>query len=80
MAMNIKSEEAHSLATELAALLGTTMTEAVTRALREAVEKLKRSKRDEELYALVKDMQRRAKGTTGISIDALYDKETGLPK
>jgi antitoxin VapB len=44
MSMNIKSHEAHDLARELAKLTGETVTQAVTVALRERLERL----RDEE--------------------------------
>jgi antitoxin VapB len=40
MSMNIKNEEAHRLARELADLTGESMTEAVTEALRERLERL----------------------------------------
>jgi antitoxin VapB len=40
MSLNIKSEEAHRLARELAARTGETMTEAVTAALRERLDRL----------------------------------------
>lgn len=81
MAMNIKNKEAHRLAAELAGLLGVSMTEAVTRALRDALERVKpRGVIDPETRALVNDMQRRMKNTTGISVEDLYDDETGLPR
>jgi antitoxin VapB len=40
MSMNIKNEEAHRLAQQLAALTGESMTEAVTQSLRERLERI----------------------------------------
>ena len=48
MSLNIKSEEAHKLAKQLARLTGENMTEAVTRAVRERLARL-RQKREPEL-------------------------------
>ncbi len=48
MSLNIKNPEAHRLAQELAALTGESMTAAVTKALRERVDRL-RQERGERL-------------------------------
>ena len=48
MSLNIKNREAHRLAQELAALTGESMTAAVTKALRERVDRL-RQERGERL-------------------------------
>ena len=80
MAMNIKSKEAHDLATDLARLLGTSLTEAVTRALREALERHCDDARLREVDTIVADMRKRYKATKGIEPEDLYDPETGLPK
>ena len=45
MSLNIKSPEAHALATRLAQKTGETLTDAVTTALRERLERLERSRR-----------------------------------
>jgi antitoxin VapB len=45
MALSIKTEEADRLARELAALTGETMTETVTRALRERLDRLQAERR-----------------------------------
>src|SRR5689334_14860416 len=45
MALNIRNPEAEKLASELAALTGESKTEAVTRALRERLEHIKRLRR-----------------------------------
>ena len=58
MSLNIKSEDAHRLARELAALTGESMTAAVTEALRERIERAKRSERHglaERLLAIGRD-------------------------
>ena len=44
MSLNIKNEEAHRLATRLAKLTGESMTEAVTRAVRERLERVNRER------------------------------------
>jgi antitoxin VapB len=80
MAMNIKSPEAHRLATELARLLDISITEAVTRALREALDRQSETRRLRDVDAIVADMRKRYKATTGIEAEDLYDPETGLPK
>lgn len=46
MALSIKTEEADRLARQLAALAGETMTEAVTRSLRERLERLQSNRKD----------------------------------
>ena len=84
MSLNIKSEDAHRLARELAALTGESMTVAVTEALRERIARLKRSKREglsERLLAIGRDCAARLKEPYR-SIDhaeLLYD-ERGLPR
>jgi antitoxin VapB len=84
MSMNIKNEEAHRLAQEVAKLTGETITAAVTQALRERLANL-RSKRSDDLVEIV--------GRIGTSCsthlkepflstehgDLLYGKD-GLPK
>jgi len=55
VSLNIKSEEAHRLAQELAALTGETMTKAVTEAVRQRLEAIRRERRRglaEELLAM----------------------------
>ena len=86
MSLNIKKPEAHALAARLAKLTGETLTEAVTTALRERLERLGRTAEfDEERYqalkALVKD-SRQLWSDSLLSADhgeLLYD-ERGLPK
>jgi len=84
MSLNIKSEDAHRLARELAALTGESMTAAVTEALRERIERVKRSERHglaERLLAIGRDCAAHLKEPYR-SIDhaeLLYD-DRGLPR
>ena len=84
MNLNIKSEDAHKLARELAALTGESMTVAVTEAIRERIERVKRSKREglsERLLAIGRDSAPRFKEPyrSADHADLLYD-ERGLPR
>lgn len=49
MALNIRSRETEALAAELARLTGETKTEAVTRAVRDRLERVKRARRKRSL-------------------------------
>ena len=87
MSLNIKKPETHALAERLAKLTGETLTDAVTTALRERLERLGQTAEfDEERYqalkALVKD-SRQLWSVSLLSVDhgeLLYDDERGLPK
>ena len=87
MAMNIKNDEAHSLARELAALEHTTVTDAVTMSLREALERRRtpaaQQRRRARVEQLVERLQRQAKQHEGNTLwdiaDDLYN-ERGLPR
>ena len=85
MAMNIKSEQAHQMARELAELTGETVTAAVTEALRERLERVRRERGgpslSDRLLAIGKDAAPRWREPYR-SIDhaeLLYD-ERGLPR
>jgi antitoxin VapB len=86
MSLNIKNPEAHALATRLAQKTGETLTDAVTTALRERLERLEwAGDFDEALYqklkAIATDCRKHMKEPY-LSIehgDLLYD-ERGLPK
>jgi antitoxin VapB len=85
MSLNIKNEETVHLARELAEATGETVTAAVTEAVRERLERIRRERRDkglvERLLAIAADTGPRFKGPYS-SIDhgdLLYD-EMGLPK
>ena len=84
MGLNIKSDEAHRLAEELARLTGESMTAAVTEALRQRLERVRRE-RDESLadrlLAIGKDCAPRLKEPYRSTDhgELLYD-ENGLPR
>jgi antitoxin VapB len=86
MSLNIKNEEAHRLARELAQRNGETVTMAVTIALKERLarqqEPLRRKNRFEALRKFSEQCAPFFKdGPSGNElINALYDDETGLPK
>lgn len=85
MGLNIKNETTHKLASELAEITGETLTDAVTKALSERLERLKKgqSTQKEELIREVEAIQRRVraniKGPIPDHAELLYD-ERGLPK
>jgi antitoxin VapB len=86
MSLNIKNPEAHALATRLAQKTGETLTDAVTTALRERLERLERAGDfDEQRYQALKALvngSRRLWQESLLTIDhgdLLYD-ERGLPK
>ena len=84
MSLNIKTEEAHRLARELAAITGESLTAAVTEALRERLDRLRKQQNGglaERLLAIGEDCAARLKEPFR-SIDhgdMLYD-ERGLPR
>jgi antitoxin VapB len=84
MGLNIKNEETHRLAQELAALTGESLTAAVTTAVRERLDRLRRTRGTtlaERLLAIGKDCAPRLKEPfrSGEHGDLLYD-ERGLPR
>jgi antitoxin VapB len=84
MSLNLKNQETHRLAHELADLSGESLTTAVTVALRERLERLQQSKRgalSDRLLKIGKDCAAHLREPF-LSIDhadLLYD-EKGLPK
>jgi antitoxin VapB len=86
MSLNIKNEETHRLARELAQRTGETLTLAVTIALKERLERQQATpKRKSRLEALTRFSEQCAPffkdGRSGNElINDLYDEETGLPK
>ena len=84
VSINIKSEEAHRLAKQLSKLTGESMTAAVTEAMRERLERLRRARGQglaDRLLKIGKDCAPRL-GEPFRSVDhaeLLYD-ERGLPK
>lgn len=82
MSLNIEDPEAHELAQRLAEETGESMTAAVTQAIRERLETIRRRKRDKILAALMEIGERGREIFTGPPVDhaeMLYD-ENGLPK
>ena len=78
MSLNIKNEETHRLARELAQLTGETMTGAITVALRERLEREKRLRRMRAISKRVAKLPRRPGPSAVEHGDFLYD-ERGLP-
>ena len=84
MSLNIKSGEAHRLARELARLTGESMTAAVTQAVRERLDRLRRDEAvglTDRLLAIGKDCAARLTEPfrTADHGDLLYD-DRGLPR
>lgn len=84
MSMNIKNEETHRLARELAALTGESMTAAVAEAVRERLERVRRERGRslaDELVAIGKDCAAHLREPYRFADhgDLLYD-ERGLPR
>jgi len=84
MSLNIKNEETHRLAQELAKLTGESMTAAVTEAVRERLERLRQNRRKniaERLMKIAKECGSLWKEPFRSMDhgDLLYD-EKGLPK
>jgi antitoxin VapB len=83
MTLNIKNPEMHRLATELARLTGETLTQAVTEALRERLERVSRQRQKATVVELLAIGRRCAAHlhTPATSVEhatLLYD-EQGLP-
>ena len=84
MGLNIKNEETHQLARQLAERTGETMTAAVTTAVRERLERVRREQGDslaDRLLAIGRDCAARLREPfrSADHADLLYD-ERGLPK
>lgn len=85
MSLNIKNPETHRLAKELAGLTGESMTEAITTAVRERLERVREAERGggmaERIHAIAAEMHARLpEDFFDVEHgDLLYD-EDGLPK
>lgn len=83
MSFNIKNKETHKLAQSLAKETGETMTQAVTIAIKERLERLRDRKKKkrlaDELMAIGRSFAKRMKGRPIDHDTFLYD-ERGLPK
>jgi hypothetical protein len=80
--LNIKDPKTHELARELAAIEGTTLTAAVTRALEDALAEhgRKRVAKRQLLHALIRSARDEKTQPVGDAFDELYDPDTGLPR
>ncbi len=84
MSLNIKNKDAHKLARQLARLTGENMTQAVTKAVRERLQRVQSkhaAKLSDRLLAIGRDCATRLKEPfrSADHGDLLYD-EKGLPK
>jgi len=83
MSLNIKSPEAHELAAELARLTGESMTKAVTEAIRERLDREKRKRDEDKLFAELMEIAEQCaaypRRDDRSLEDFLYD-ERGLPR
>ncbi len=85
MSLNIKNPETHRLAKELAGLTGESMTEAITTAVRERLERIREAENGggmaERIHAIAAEMRARLpEDFFDVEHgDLLYD-EDGLPK
>jgi antitoxin VapB len=82
--LNIKNAEARALADALATLTGESLTEAVTVALRERLEREQRARAREARIARLLELGREIRAhmrepVSSADHGALYDPETGLP-
>ena len=81
MSLNIKNEETHRLAQELAALTGESMTQAVTEAVRERLNRVKSKGMAERIMKIAKECAPLWREPyKSMSIDELLYDEKGLPK
>jgi antitoxin VapB len=85
MGLNLKNEEAHRLAQDLAGLTGKNMTTAVTTAVRERLERVRRERDLDERVAkstaITQSIAKRlGKRFQNLDPDKLLSDENGLPK
>lgn len=81
MGMNIKNEEAHRLATQVASIYDESLTQAVTIALRERLARATEQDRLEKLRGLAHEISTRMpKGMNRETIDSMLYNEEGLPR
>jgi antitoxin VapB len=86
MALNIKDEETHRLAKELAQLTGESLTEAVKASVKERLGRQQQSSKREGRMEWLERITRETAAimndgrTSKELMDELYDGETGLPK
>ena len=80
MSLNIKNEETHRLAQELATLTGENMTTAVTEAVRERLNRVKGKRTSERIMKISRECAARLKGKPLPDHGELLYDERGLPK
>jgi antitoxin VapB len=80
MSLNIKNEETHRMAQELAALTGESMTTAVTESVRERLNRVKSKGMAERIMKISKGCSARLKGKPLPDIDELLYDDKGLFK
>jgi antitoxin VapB len=82
--LNIKSEDAHRLASRLSELTGESLTTVVTKALQTELEREERLRDraalEEKLWALAGQIKANMPDDVTSDHSWLYDEETGLPK
>lgn len=79
MGLNIKNEETHRLASQLAELTGETMTSAVTKAIQERIERLQRNRNTAQLLAQAQALIWESGGRQEYVDHASFYDEGGLP-
>jgi antitoxin VapB len=83
MGLNIKSPQAHELAAELARLTGESMTKAVTEAIRERLERERRKRDEDKLFAELMEIAEQCAAyprRDDRSLEELLYDERGLPR
>ena len=79
--LNIKSQEAYELATEIAGRTGESLTQVVLEALRARQREVTKAERFERAMAICRDMRARmSPETLALDIDDFLYDENGLPK
>lgn len=86
MSLNLKNPESEELARELASRTGESLTQAITIALQERLDRLEKAKKAEgrmewleQITAVTAPLMNDGR-TTKELFDELYDEKTGLPK
>jgi antitoxin VapB len=83
MSLNIKDPEAHTLAKQLAEETGETLTSAVTEALRERLDRVRKKQERrltvDQMLAIGRRIRNHIKGPVPDHAELLYD-DKGLPK
>ena len=81
MSLNVKNPEAHELAKELAKLTGESMSVAVTNAIRERLDRMRRNDLADRLMEIGKEFSSRmSEETRKFDIGTQLYNERGLPK